>query len=307
MNTQRHPLWWTTLGVVLGVFLSYNFFQVRHNPIYKRQNSEGVLKFGNPGPVNDLFERHAYTVSYNRRDRIPYWVGEHLTVENLQRGNGVSRDKSRFKEDSELPDMFRAFPKDYTGSGYDRGHMAPAADAVATQTEMDETFLMSNIAPQVGPGFNRDYWAFLEKFCRDITHNFTDVYVYSGPLFLPRVNRNTHALGETGIRFDGRGIMSEEIVGATKLKYEMTYDMIGTNGPSVAVPTHFFKVLLALKDGQYLSGAFVLPNQAINRGVPLTQFQMDLRAIERASGLQFFQELDRRSFLNLCDHILCSV
>lgn len=133
------------------------------------------------------------------------------------------------------------------------------------------------------------------------------MYVYSGPLFLPKVNQNTHALGETGIRFDGRGIMSEEIVGATKLKYEMTYDMIGTNGPSVAVPTHFFKVLLALKDGQYLSGAFVLPNQAINRGVPLTQFQVDLRAIERASGLQFFQELDRRSFLNLCDNILCSV
>lgn len=108
------------------------------------------------GPINDLFERHAYAVSYNRRDRIPYWVGEHLTVESLQRGDGVSRDKSRFKEDRELPEMFRAFPRDYTGSGYDRGHMAPAADAVATQTEMDETFLMSNIAPQVGPGFNRN-------------------------------------------------------------------------------------------------------------------------------------------------------
>lgn len=51
--------------------------------------------------------------------------------------------------------MFRAYPNDYTNSGYDRGHMAPAGDAVASQAGMDETFLLTNIAPQIGPGFNR--------------------------------------------------------------------------------------------------------------------------------------------------------
>lgn len=51
--------------------------------------------------------------------------------------------------------MFRAKLQDYFRSGYDRGHMVPAADAKFSQDAMDETFLLSNIAPQVGVGFNR--------------------------------------------------------------------------------------------------------------------------------------------------------
>lgn len=89
------------------------------------------------------------------------------------------------------------------------------------------------------------------------------------------------------------------------MSYEMSYSLIGSNGPNVAVPTHFFKILLLIKDGNYFSGSFVLPNQAISRSVLLSQFQVDLKAIEKASGLQFFSELDRGVFLNLCDHIQC--
>lgn len=44
---------------------------------------------------------------------------------------------------------------------------------------MDETFYLSNIAPQVGDGFNRHYWAYLEDFCRRLTSNFEDVYVFT--------------------------------------------------------------------------------------------------------------------------------
>lgn len=108
-----------------------------------------------PGPINDLFERTSYTVSYNRKDRIPYWVGEHLTKENLKEKEGVSRDNSRFTDDAQIPALFRAYTKDYTASGYDRGHMSPAGDSLRSQKAMDETFLMTNIAPQIGPGFNR--------------------------------------------------------------------------------------------------------------------------------------------------------
>lgn len=58
-------------------------------------------------------------------------------------------------EDESIPAMFRAKLQDYFRSGYDRGHMVPAADAKLSQGAMDETFLLSNIAPQVGVGFNR--------------------------------------------------------------------------------------------------------------------------------------------------------
>jgi endonuclease G len=77
-------------------------------------------------------------------------------------------------------------------SGYDRGHMVPAADAKISQGAMDETFFLSNVAPQVGDGFNRHCkylycmttrlmidWAYLEDFCRRLTTNFEDVYVFT--------------------------------------------------------------------------------------------------------------------------------
>ncbi|KAG1453606.1 hypothetical protein G6F56_007527 [Rhizopus delemar] len=103
-----------------------------------------------------------------------------------------------------------------------------------------------------------------------------------------------------GLRSDGTPTLKK-----TNIAFEMSYRMIGSNG--VAVPTHFFKILLVVKDGQYLAGTFVLPNQAINRNILLSQFQVDLSAVEKASGLQFFTELNRNSFLNLCENIVCEV
>lgn len=56
-----------------------------------------------------------------------------------------------------------------------------------SQHAMDESFLMTNVSPQVGVGFNRGYWARLEGFVRHLTRHFDDVYVVTGPLFLPTV------------------------------------------------------------------------------------------------------------------------
>lgn len=82
--------------------------------------------------------------------------------------------------------------------------MVPAADAKQSQQAMDETFILSNVAPQVGEGFNRHCsssssftsvitslielsdWAYLEAFCRNLTKEFEDVYVFTVPLFLPK-------------------------------------------------------------------------------------------------------------------------
>jgi endonuclease G len=251
------------------------------------------------GPINDLLERTAYTASYNRKDRIPHWVGEHLTADSLVAGEGVTRDKSRFKDDGAVPDLFKVFTKDYTNSGYDRGHMAPAGDAVATQQAMDETFLLTNIAPQIGPGFNRQYWAYLEKFCRELTKNYTDVYVYTGPLFLPQLQGQSVKVDLE----DDKVAVSQ----AAGKKYKMQYDMIGSAGPTIAVPTHYFKILLVNHADEFILAAFVLPNQAIDHKIPLSQFQVGLEAIEKASGLVFFDQLDRTTFKNLCDQVQCIV
>ncbi|KAJ1794714.1 nuclease, partial [Coemansia sp. RSA 1938] len=115
------------------------------------------LKHGYPGPVSDFMLRSRYAASYNRALRNPNWVAEHLTRDNLK--GTADRANSEFKEDKDIPPMFRALLKDYYRSGFDRGHMCPAADAKKDTESMNDTFFLSNIAPQVGKGFNRNYWA----------------------------------------------------------------------------------------------------------------------------------------------------
>jgi len=229
---------------------------------------------------NDLFEREAYIVSYNRRLRHPNWVLEHLTSETLKRGEGVDRSKSRFLEDLNIPEKFRAKLADYVKSGYDRGHMAPASDAKSSQEAMDQTFLLSNIAPQVGNGFNRDYWAHFEEFCRRLIYkeDFKNVYVFTGPAYLPKKDEND--------------------------KWYVKYEMIG----SIAVPTHFYKVILAVRDDPsqssghfYALGAFLIPNERISDTTPLKEFEVSLDALERTTGLTFLSETIKNSSVPLCD------
>ncbi|KAI7904501.1 uncharacterized protein BX663DRAFT_535472 [Cokeromyces recurvatus] len=250
------------------------------------EKARSILPFGFPGPVNDVIYRNAYVTSYNRRDRNPNWVAEHLTAESLKRGADVDRQKSTFKEDDHIPEKFRAKLNDYFKSGFDRGHMVPAADTKNSQLSMNETFYLTNIAPQVGQGFNRDYWAYVEHFCRQLTQKFKDVYIFTGPLYLPYQDPS-----------DG--------------KFYIKYQVIGNPAPNVAVPTHFYKVIMTQDNqGHYSVGAFVLPNQPIPDETPLTQFQVPLDAVERGSGLVFFEKLGeetKRRLPDLCRQTECKV
>lgn len=209
-------------------------------------------------------------------------MAEHITPESLSAKNG-DRRHSYFEEDQAIPPMFRAKLADYQRSGYDRGHQVPAADAKWSQEAMNSTFLLSNMCPQVGDGFNRDYWAHFEDFCRRLTNRFPSVRVVTGPLYLPK--RDT----------DG--------------KWRVSYEMVGSP-PNVAVPTHFYKIIFAEdgKTGGNVSvGAFVLPNARIANDKPLTDFEVPIEAIERASGLEFASKLPTERRRKLCADVSCSV
>lgn len=245
-------------------------------------NPSGVFQYGFPGPINDLNSTLSTTSAFDRRTRNPYWVAEHITPASLS-VNNADRKHSIFVEDISIPAKYRAKLVDYFRSGYDRGHQVPAADAKWSQDAMNDTFLLSNMCPQVGEGFNRDYWAHFEDFCRRLTNYFPSVRVVTGPLYLPR-------RGEDG-------------------KYKVSYEMIG-NPPSVAVPTHFYKVIFA-EDGQtggsVSLGAFVLPNAAIPNDKPLTDFEAPIEAVERASGLEFASKLEPSRRKKLCEEVRCSL
>ncbi|KAK4981747.1 nuclease, partial [Elasticomyces elasticus] len=145
----------------------------------------GLFQYGFPGPIADLRPAVSLTSSYDRRTRNPAWVAEHITPFSLSQSN-ADRKNSLFVEDVSIPEKFRAKLKDYFRSGYDRGHQVPAADAKWSQDAMDDTFALSNMCPQVGDGFNRDYWAHFEDFCRRLTNHYPSVRVVTGPLYLPR-------------------------------------------------------------------------------------------------------------------------
>lgn len=85
-----------------------------------------------------------------------------------------------------LNNVNRSENADYKRSGYDRGHLAAAGNHKVEQKHMEQTFFLSNMAPQVGVGFNRDSWNRLEKHVRKLTNVYKDVYVCTGPLYLPK-------------------------------------------------------------------------------------------------------------------------
>ncbi|RKP39022.1 hypothetical protein BJ085DRAFT_10208, partial [Dimargaris cristalligena] len=256
----------------------------------KNETARVLEALGHPGPIADTGYFGSYVSNFNRQLRNPNWVFEHLTAENLRREAGEKdpdRSNSAFREDTRIPMLFRARLKDYFKSGYDRGHMAPAADAKRSQGAMDDTFLLTNMCPQVGMGFNRDYWSHFETFTRRLTKSFSDVYVFTGPLYLPK-----------------------PIPGSPN-KYKVEYEVIGSP-PNIAVPTHFYKVILVKNAvGKYSAGGFVLPNAVIPDDAPLESFVLPISAIEKAAGLTFFDKVPEIAIPGasapLCASTLCSL
>jgi endonuclease G, mitochondrial len=82
--------------------------------------------------------------------------------------------------------------------------------------------------------------------------------------------------------------------------------MIG-NPPNVAVPTHFYKVVLAKRNETYSTASFVFPNQPIASNVTLETFKVAQEAIERATGLMFLTSLPPAVLKDLCVEIKCAV
>ncbi|KAI1406698.1 hypothetical protein F4819DRAFT_440138 [Hypoxylon fuscum] len=243
----------------------------------------GLFEYGFPGPVADIATRQALISSFDRRLRNPHWVVEHITPASLAKRDG-DRKHSVFVEDEGVPDKYRARLKDYFRSGYDRGHQVPAADAKWSQQAMDETFFLTNMCPQVGEGFNRDYWAHFEDFCRGLTVRYPSVRIVTGPLYLPKRDPADN-------------------------KWYVRYEVIG-NPPNVAVPTHFYKVIFAedgAVGGNVAIGAFVLPNAPIPNEKPLTDFEVPVEAVERASGLEFATKLPPQRRKRLCTDTTCAL
>ncbi|KAK9802849.1 hypothetical protein WJX73_007898 [Symbiochloris irregularis] len=261
------------IGATAGVAGTYLLLKPVHEaPTAPSAVSHPAAKYGLP-QSNHLRLFEGYISDFDPRTRNPAYVLECITKESSS-GEG-NRESVAFYEDEGIDKRFRNRLDDFRRSGYDRGHLAPAADHKSSQAAMKATFSLSNISPQVGAGFNRDYWARFERFVKLLSRSCDRVYIATGPLYLPK------ASGQGG--------------------FEMQYPLIGNAPRLVAVPTHFFKVILAEPpagaDGskaagssqkKMVVGAFVMPNAPIDPTTPLSAFAVPLTALEEASGLDFF-------------------
>jgi endonuclease G, mitochondrial len=215
---------------------------------------------GAPGPASAdgsaperyLIERPQYVLSYNAPLGLPNWVAWHLDAADLgETGRG------RFAPDPRLPaGMYRVTPKDYTGSGFDRGHMCPSGDRTANRADNDAVFLMTNIVPQA-PANNQGAWNDFEVYCRALARSGSELYVAAGP-----AGPFTRRIG------NGR----------------------------VAVPSSVWKVVVVLPDegddvARVGAGARVIavsmPNDASAKGRDWRSFRVSVDAVEAATGLDF--------------------
>ncbi|HYF65847.1 MAG TPA: DNA/RNA non-specific endonuclease, partial [Herpetosiphonaceae bacterium] len=177
MPIQRRLALIATL-LLLGLAFSLHPFATQARPALSLH-----LTLGNPSgaaadpafPANYLIDRPQYALAYQRDAGIPAWVSWHLESSDL---GGVGR--GNFAADGSLPaGWYQVQTGDYSGSGYDRGHMTPSGDRTSSRANNDATFLMTNIIPQA-PDNNQGPWAALENYCRGLLQNGYELYIISG-------------------------------------------------------------------------------------------------------------------------------
>ncbi len=132
-------------------------------------------------PRQEQIIRHTgYTVSYNKELKLPNWVSYELTREETK---GKEKRDNRFIADPQVKGPI-ATNADYARSGYDKGHMAPAADMKWSAQAMKESFYFSNMCPQ-HPQLNRRSWKNLEEKVRDWAIADSAIIIICGPI-LPK-------------------------------------------------------------------------------------------------------------------------
>lgn len=149
------------------------------------------ILLGIPDLSDLLISRKGFTFAYSFRYRQAIWVAYILTAENLQKKQKKRRNS--FRKDPVIR-FSPVLPKDYRKTGYDKGHLAPAADMTYSAQSMKNSFFMTNISPQ-SPGCNRGIWKRVEKEIRKWALKEKRLCVITGPVF-----RNTgKKLGNTSI------------------------------------------------------------------------------------------------------------
>lgn len=155
-----------TIRILLAVILLFHFFCV----LGQEDHFIPISKQG-----CQIIKHRNYNLCYSEQFEQALWVAYELTSEETM---GTVNRTDNFRVDP-LISTGSSTLKDYQGSGYDRGHLAPAGDMGFDHEAMSESFYMSNMSPQL-PGFNRGIWKNLESLVRQWADVNGMIHVFTG-------------------------------------------------------------------------------------------------------------------------------
>jgi endonuclease G len=230
----------------------------------------GNLTYGVYGPAGRLLDKGCYVINYCDAWRIPYWSAYYLAKDSLI--GSRKRLERYFRPDTLIPGEYRSVKADYKGSGFDRGHVAPAADFQRRPDAYIATFLLSNMSPQKGKA-NRLVCARIEDSLRRVVRRAGEAWIVGGNVMLDSTGRRSVVVPESGwIRRARHGEMQKR----------------------VAVPTHMFRVALVHSgDDEWQAWAFLVPNtDRLRRGWAIRDCRISVDSLERLTGLDFFRALE---------------
>ncbi|MDQ7091650.1 MAG: DNA/RNA non-specific endonuclease [Methylococcales bacterium] len=247
----KHPSMLLFFLLFPAGWYGYEVFIAR--PALNFQGVPQAQSWLSPSTWSRTLRSDAFLVGYSDIQGNPLWVT--YKIKALDKKTKSLKRPSRFKSD--WRGIKTVTHKDYTHSGYDRGHMAPnnAISKLYGKNAQLETFIMTNITPQK-PNLNRNLWRRLESTGVNYFTQLSDgVWVTTGPIF----------------------------------KDSKTYL---NNASTVVIPDAFYKIFaIQSKQGNPKFLAFLVP-QTVKGNEPLTQFVVSIDTIEAATGLDFFHELE---------------
>ena len=197
-------------------------------------------------------DHDSYSLSFNIDRLTPTWVAWCLTPDRV---NGNVKRTDYFDGDPAIDAKYRVVHADYYTSGYDRGHMCPAADNRHSQRAMVQCFYMTNMCPQ-RHALNEGGWNDLEVQCRSWARNYGKLFICAGPIY---DTKNPQRIGK-------------------RAKFR------------IAVPDRFYKVVLMVGTKTTKAIGFIYPNGAANRD--MRHYAVSVDEVERITGLDFFYQLD---------------
>lgn len=217
-------------------------------------------------PIRVMRPNENLEIAFDVRTRNPVYVLERLVV-----SAGGKLNRPQFYAEKKLPAVYQSQLQHYHRSGYDRGHMAPAADYDYDRDAYNDTFSLVNVCPQ-DPILNKKDWANLEDWTRNIAKKAhkeqgATTYVVSGPMWLPK-----RQIGDKAFQY--------------------VYPALGKPPSLVSVPSHFFKIVVVVKDQTIINFAcFVMANVEPEYGRNLQDYLVRWTDLEAVTGLHFFPNL----------------